>query len=137
MKNEIKTKSLKSETSELIKFYAVDENGKEIFCAEASLLRFRDFLNKAIWRKWELNYPLGGINDLENFKIKLAVYNRALEFMEKLENGIICPSCGVIKFEKEDIENIEENGECMVCDKIREEQFDDFKTDEEFLDDIL
>ena len=31
----------------------------------------------------------------------------------------ICPNCGVIKFSEEDIENIEENGECCICEGIR------------------
>ena len=31
----------------------------------------------------------------------------------------ICPNCGVIKFSEEDIDNIEENGECLICESIR------------------
>ena len=31
----------------------------------------------------------------------------------------ICPNCGVIKFSEEDIDNIEENGECCICESIR------------------
>lgn len=41
----------------------------------------------------------------------------------------ICPNCGVIKFGEEDIENIEELGECLVCENHRldlaESQADD------------
>lgn len=79
-------------------------------------------------------------------KIKCHFCGEEMEAKEKKRNyhickpenkGIICPKCGVIKFEQEDIENIEENGECMICDKLRGEQFDNFQTDEELLDNIL
>lgn len=40
---------------------------------------------------------------------------------------LICPKCGVIKFDEEDIENIEENGECMVCDKLRGEALENLE----------
>lgn len=39
----------------------------------------------------------------------------------KPEISIICPCCGVIKFDKLDIENIEEFGKCLVCEKLEGE----------------
>jgi len=33
--------------------------------------------------------------------------------------SVICPNCGVIKFAEEEIDNIEENGECLICESIR------------------
>jgi len=38
---------------------------------------------------------------------------------------LICPQCGVITFDEIDIENIEENGMCMICDKINYEIIED------------
>lgn len=32
-----------------------------------------------------------------------------------------CPKCGRIRESKEDIENIDEFGECLLCEKLRQE----------------
>jgi hypothetical protein len=41
-------------------------------------------------------------------------------FIKNMSNkGVICPNCGVIKFDVEDVENIEEFGECCICESIR------------------
>ena len=52
---------------------------------------------------------------------------------EKIESRI-CPNCKVITFTEEDIENIDENGECLICENCRldlQEQNKDDLEDEE------
>lgn len=43
--------------------------------------------------------------------------------------GIICQKCGVIKFEKEDINNIEEFGKCLVCEKLEGEYQEEMRSE--------
>lgn len=44
---------------------------------------------------------------------------------------VICPKCGGITFDEIDIENIEEFGECMLCDKMRSDIMESNLSDEE------
>ncbi len=50
--------------------------------------------------------------------------------MNELKNAI-CPQCGVIQFDEIDIENIEENGMCMMCDEMNYEIMEDRQDDVE------
>jgi Zn finger protein HypA/HybF involved in hydrogenase expression len=52
---------------------------------------------------------------------KTGICSDCKEGCEAEQENLICPNCGIIKFDKEDVENIEENGECMICDKLRGE----------------
>lgn len=49
-----------------------------------------------------------------------------------MEKEIICPKCGVVKFDELDKENIEEFGKCMACEKCEREIQDDLEVVEEY-----
>lgn len=48
--------------------------------------------------------------------------------------GVICPNCGVITFDSIDIENIEEYGECCICESCRRDYQDYLESVDELED---
>lgn len=36
-----------------------------------------------------------------------------------MNDSMICPKCRVIKYQEEDVENIQEFGECLTCESCR------------------
>lgn len=66
-----------------IEFQAVDHEGKDIFAADATLSRSKDFRTDE-WEPWKLNYGSSGAKDYETSRPYIEVLNKAFDELYQL-----------------------------------------------------
>ena len=67
---------------ELIEFLAVNEKGKTIFGAKASISRHKDLITRQ-QEEWKINYGTSGSKDYKTVLPYVAVINQAMEELRK------------------------------------------------------
>jgi len=79
----IRTKGNDSSFCKMMTFVAVDENGKEIFGAEATLSQSKDIINNK-WEDWKISFGTGGSDTYEGKLPHVTVINEAMKELKKL-----------------------------------------------------
>ena len=84
MKNfKINRKESKNKYTQLIEFYAVNSNNKEIYGADANIIRGKDD-DSGKWEDWKLNYGSTGAKTYEEKLPYVQVIVEAMEELKKL-----------------------------------------------------